>query len=296
MGNKKTKKYVGKKIAAKALALSMCVTALQPGAVKLSYAAEDDSKEARTWDFSNGVQNWVYDDSWRGDAKVTGSAEHDQAGQRLKVNLDYSEASGNGWAQTGVSISDEKGIDFKGYNQLSFDFYYNPSLTGDITIKAVAEEGGKAVLNDQMSSVSSLKAESKGNLNKVTFKFDIDGSSAEEISPKKLLLVIVGQNTDYKDAVYFDNISISYVSGYVNSTVKVQSSTALTGTDTALSVNGNAYNYADSIKLADPDADKNTKAVYQYLKAVGESSSVIYGHMEDQALKAGSKDLTLSDT
>lgn len=296
MGNKKTKKYVGKKIAAKALALSICVTALQPTAIKLSYAAEDDSKEARTWDFSNGVQNWVYDDSWRGDAKVTGSAEHDQAGQRLKVNLDYSEASGNGWAQTGVSISDEKGIDFKGYNQLSFDFYYNPSLTGDITIKAVAEEGGKAVLNDQMSSVSSLKAESKGNLNKVTFKFDIDGSSAEEISPKKLLLVIVGQNTDYKDAVYFDNISISYVSGYVNSTVKVQSSTALTGTDTALSVNGNAYNYADSIKLADPDADKNTKAVYQYLKAVGESSSVIYGHMEDQALKAGSKDLTLSDT
>lgn len=189
MGNKKIKKKpAAKKMATKALALSMCVTTLQSGMAPVSYAAEGDSKEARVWDFANGAQNWVYDDSWRGDAKVTGSAEHDQTGQRLKVNLDYSEASNNGWAQTGVSISDEKGIDFSGYNQLSFDFFYNPSLTGDITIKAVAEEDGKAVLNDQMSSVSSLEAEDAGNLKKVTFKFDIDGSSAGEVSPKKLFV------------------------------------------------------------------------------------------------------------
>ena len=29
----------------------------------------------RLWDFEDGTQGWVYDDSWKGDAQVTGSAE-----------------------------------------------------------------------------------------------------------------------------------------------------------------------------------------------------------------------------
>ncbi len=97
-----------------------------------------------------------------------------------------------------------------------------------------------------------------------------------------------------------DNIKIAKESeddkGYVDSTVKVETKTVVNGTDTVLTVNGENYNYTDTVKLVDEKADENTVALYQYLKAIGESSSVLYGHMEDTVLKAGSLNLSYSDT
>ncbi|MDK2965057.1 glycosyl hydrolase [Lacrimispora sp.] len=51
-----------------------------------------------------------------------------------------------------------------------------------------------------------------------------------------------------------------------------------------------------AVQLADPKADASTVALYQYLKAVGKSDMILYGHMEDTVLKAGASELTESDT
>lgn len=53
---------------------------------------------------------------------------------------------------------------------------------------------------------------------------------------------------------------------------------------------------AKAIQLVDSKADASTVGLYQYLKAVGESDLLLYGHMEDTILKAGSTHLTESDT
>lgn len=54
--------------------------------------------------------------------------------------------------------------------------------------------------------------------------------------------------------------------------------------------------YEIQLQLADPKADASVLALYQYLKAVGSSDRVLYGHMEDTLLKAGAENLSESDT
>lgn len=60
------------------------------------------------------------------------------------------------------------------------------------------------------------------------------------------------------------------------------------------SIQGTAL--ARNVKLVDGKAKKNTRQIYAYLKAVGKSDSVIYGHQDDTFQKAGSSNLTCSDT
>lgn len=53
---------------------------------------------------------------------------------------------------------------------------------------------------------------------------------------------------------------------------------------------------ASKISLADPKADASAKQLYVYLKAVGNSDSVIFGHQNDTFNKAGNASLSHSDT
>lgn len=50
------------------------------------------------------------------------------------------------------------------------------------------------------------------------------------------------------------------------------------------------------INLVDKDASGNVKVIYSYLEAVGKSESVIFGHQNDTWHKAGSKNLSNSDS
>lgn len=61
-------------------------------------------------------------------------------------------------------------------------------------------------------------------------------------------------------------------------------------------INGTKETYEMQLQLADPKADASVLALYQYLKAVGSSDGVLYGHMEDTLLKAGAENLSESDT
>ncbi|MBE9880978.1 glycosyl hydrolase [Enterococcus casseliflavus] len=138
-----------------------------------------------------------------------------------------------------------------------------------------------------------------GTLKKATIQFQLDSSYAKTETPEKLMLLIVGNSTDYKGSLWFDNIRLSAPAiedNYVNATIMAETRTQLSGQTKALTVNGQSIPYSTEIQLADPEADDSAKAVYQYLKAVGESDAVIYGHMEDTVLKAGTSELTYSDT
>ncbi len=53
---------------------------------------------------------------------------------------------------------------------------------------------------------------------------------------------------------------------------------------------------ASKISLVDAKADESAKQLYAYLKAVGNSDSVIFGHQNDTFNKAGNADLSASDT
>lgn len=292
------KKQVWKRLAslgaAAVLGLGMVLPAVPAG------AEEGDGKEAvqRLWDFADSTQGWVYDDSWMGDCEVTGGVSHDAEQEMLKVDIDFALEKDNGWCQSGISFSEDGGIDYSAYNTLSFDLYYDSAsyTTGQITIKAASDN----VFQEQMQGISTAPTEdAEGTLKKASFQFSCDEGYAASERPGKLMLLIVGNSTDYKGSLWFDNIRLSYVEEedvYVDATVPAQTQTSLYGDADGLTVNGATVNYAENVRLADPDADVQTVALYQYLKAVGESEGTIYGHMEDTVLKAGTSALSWSDT
>ena len=261
--------------------------------VRVVYAVETNNE--KVWDFSTGLEGWVYDDSWKGDANVTGSCSYDAIGKRLQVDVDYSLEQSNGWCQTGISISPEGGINYSSYNTLSLDLYYDTDAftTGQITVKV---DSGSA-FKDQMAGINSVESEVvEGNIKKATFTFQIADKNAVS---DKLLLLLVGNSTDYKGSLWIDNIRLYQVDetkDYIDVTQQVQTETSISETEDTLIVNVESIAYPNEVSLVDANADETTVATYQYLKAVGQSKGTIYGHMEDTVLKAGNSQLSNSDT
>ena len=59
-GKKRIKRRTYKKIIAKAMALSMCISIFQPGGTGIvAYAAEETNNSiVHSWDFEDGMQDW----------------------------------------------------------------------------------------------------------------------------------------------------------------------------------------------------------------------------------------------
>lgn len=274
----------------------LTVTPFPSGAVWAKPADVEEVK--RIWDFSDGTQGWVYDDSWAGDGyHGSGACEQDPDKEMLKISLDYSADVENGWSQTGISFTEEAGIDYSPYKVLNFDLYFDPEAytTGQLTIKAYSDN----VFQDQMCSMNQGVVEDVDGLKMVNLSLVCDTGIAKTEKPETLMLIIIGNNTDYKGDIWFDNIKLSNIKEekyLVDSTVLPETQTVLSTTGEALTVNGETCRYSDSVQLVDPEADPSVKALYQYLKAVGESDSTLFGHMEDTVLKAGAAPTSDSDT
>lgn len=260
--------------------------------------------DVKVWDFEdNTTQGWEFDKSWAADYK--GPAENVCSAEdgKLKVQMDYSQNTSDGWIQPAISISPEGGIDASGASALELEMYYdaNAMTTGNITLKPVSETDSVKLFKDQTLNIQNVTAEDVENgLKKAVFRFEVNTEEAAKTEkPDKLMILLVGNNTDYKGNLYFDNIRLYtpvVEDVYVDATVKAETQTAVSGSSDKITINGTDFNYASEAKLADPKADASAKALYQYLKAVGESDSTLYGHMEDTVLKAGSTELTYSDT
>ncbi len=310
-GDRSGKRYNREKSAADCglavtAAVILAFTAVCPPAGLLAYAAPGEGagmdaagQVVKRWDFSDGTQGWVYDDSWSGDSYI-GETEFawDKEKQMLKLSVDFSGSADNGYSQIGISLPSEDGLDCSQVGGLDFDFYYDETAysTGDFTIKAFADN----VFRDQSVIVSqSLPEDTGDSLMMVNVSLGSDAYYAGREHPKKLMLQIIGNNTDYKGDIRIDNITLrtkKLEPFLVESTVKAETATKLEGAAGSLTVNGSTVNYAENVRLADPAADAETVGLYQYLKAVGESDAALFGHMEDTILKAGDPAYTESDT
>ncbi len=253
---------------------------------------------ARVWDFEDGAQGWVYDDSWSGDSyKGGGGCEYDSEKGMLRLNLDYSLNTDNGYSQTGICLAEEEGIDYSPYKVLNFDLYYDPEAftTGKLSVKAFSNN----IFGDQSCSINETPSEDVDGLKLVNLSLDCDGKYTQREKPGKLMLLVIGEYTDYHGYIWLDNITLSNVKRekfLVESTVPVKTETVISGSGDGLTVNGSFFAYEKELKLADPGADPSVVALYQYLKAVGKSDATLYGHMEDTVLKAGAEGLSCSDT
>lgn len=282
-----------------AAALMMAIALAGSPVCSVTAFGEPEAGEvARVWDFEDGTQGWVYDDSWSGDSyKGGGSCEYDEEKGMLRLNLDYSLNTDNSYSQTGICLAEEEGIDYSSYKTLNFDLYYDPAAfsTGQLVVKAFSDN----IFGEQSCRVMEAPAEDVDGWKLVNLSLNCDEKYTQREKPGKLMLLIVGEYTDYHGYVWLDNITLSNVKRekfLKESTVLVKTETVISGSEGALSVNGKSFDYAKEVKLADPKADASTVALYQYLKAVGESDATLYGHMEDTVLKAGAADLSDSDT
>ena len=268
------------------------------GAV-LAAGPGSETEVSRSWDFSDGNQGWKYDDSWAGESYTgDGSCSWDEERQMLKVSLDYSGNTDNGWSQTGVNFTDSRGIDYAPYKVLSFDLYYDTGAfsTGQLTVKPYSDN----IFQDQMSNMNQAPAVDAGDERKmVTLSMLCDTAVTKKERPQTLMLLLIGNNTDYCGDIWLDNIKLSNIKEekyLVDATVRPDTGTRLSTTAAGLTVNGSVFPYETEVKLADENADASAVVLYRYLKAVGESDGTLYGHMEDTVLKAGAGDLSESDT
>ncbi len=110
----------GKKILAKTVALSMCVSLFQPGGGTkvLVHAAEETGNEIIKWDFEGSQEHgWNIPD---GDKNILS----DLGVTDGRLGATYKGDVNNSWNQAGIEIYPDSNTDFNGMDKVSFDFYY----------------------------------------------------------------------------------------------------------------------------------------------------------------------------
>lgn len=300
-----------KKIVAFSLATAMCMTDLSGTGVLggLFEVQAAETKETGTilksWDFTDGITGWYYGGTgW--EWQYTGADSDVEAAEgMLKANVDYSADGDKSWSQIGVCYGDTVGMSLAGADQVTFDFIYDSSImTGGFNVKVYSSAGVDSYVAIDLENAVEC-SELGGNWKKATAKITFDAISLSDV--KDWTMCLIGSNTTYKGAIYLDNISIEEATG-TEEDIYVDATKVATATPEELSIADNklnAYNatgdsettdIANEIALVDGNADANTQALYAYLKAVGDSDSVIFGHQNDTWHKAGSSELSNSDT
>ncbi|MBO5031735.1 MAG: hypothetical protein J6D08_07590 [Lachnospiraceae bacterium] len=266
--------------------------------VKLEDGREEGSTDSKTlmlWDFEDDIAGWYYDGTWDndGDNSVIWSEQY----QALEMNVDYSQNASSTWSEIKTSF---RGDDFKasGANALTLDFIYDADKmkAGSFKIKLFSNSG-----IDENAAVDFTGAEDyDGSLKRVKCTIRFDETDIED----GITLGIIGCETDYQGVVYLDNIALlaeekaAEEDIYVDATLEVtgqEMQVSIEGCNTLTTNNGNSV-LAQNITLADGDATDEAKQVYSYLKAVGETGCTIFGQQNNTSHKAGSANLSCSDT
>ena len=219
----------------------------------------------------------------------------------LAVSLDYTGYDTKDWSEAKVDYAHPTTVaSMNGYNTFKADLYYNPSLRtkGSFKVKLTCDELGvaKDVEVPEGTAVDDMDGWYKSE---VTVSFN-----TKDASFSKLTLGIVGYMTDYKGDVYLDNARFTQVTAddiYVDATVVAKKGNGITVAEDGRSIttaSGQKTAIADKVALVDAEAMDATKNLYAYIKAVGESDSVIFGHQNDTHKKSGATGdgFTNSDT
>lgn len=251
---------------------------------------------------SMSADNWSDGGAWDYlDAPKTITNETVGEKNFLKVGLDYSGYTDKGWSEAKLEYTHPETVaSMTGYNTFKADFYYKPDnkTAGGFKIKIYDETLG---LNNYLDVPVGTAVEGVAGLDgyyKSQFVLPIN---PKEASFEKLIFGIIGVNTDYKGDIYLDNVRFTQTKesdAYVDTTIKAQKGAGITVSEDGRilkTASGQEIAIAENVALVDADAIDATKQLYAYLKAVGESDSVIFGHQNDTHHKAGSGD-TNSDT
>nr|WP_294490414.1 glycosyl hydrolase [uncultured Anaerosporobacter sp.] len=258
------------------------------------------SEVVKEWTFDDGIGGWE-DAGWNHQyygAKPTTTADNGM----LRVDVDYSKDGAVSWSQLGVREWGD--VELLGVNKTTFDFYYDPAkLDGGFQIKQTiqykdpdAEDSYPSAMETYIAVNTEEAVDVEGGLKKVTVVLNFDPIKQDICC--NTVLCIVGVNTTYSGSVWIDNLKMIKESSMVEE-IYVDSTVAVSDKTKDITVVGNRLqttnkdgslqetNVVTDIKLVDKDAKDYTKGIYAYLQAMGDSSSVIFGHQNDTWHKAG---------
>ena len=239
--------------------------------------------------------NWTAEgatDNWQYTKKVEVSGLNLANSTLLELGLDYTDDSSFNWSEAKTDYLHATSIaSMSGYDCFKMDFYYKDSnrKKGGFTCKIFADKKtgidiDKYVNVGEGTEVTDIPELSGYKKAEVTISFDDQDKAFQ-----KLTLGIIGISTDYKGKVYVGNARFSQAADiYVNSSVspRTDKKGITVEADTIKTASGDTALDKD-VTLADPSADTIALQTYSYLKAVGESDSVIFGHQNDTHKKAG---------
>lgn len=238
-------------------------------------------------DFENAAggtnAGWAKEEGYKYDGNVTTSVAALNGSNQLKVGLDYSKNSTEGWSEAKIKKNIPGGIDVSAYNQLTFDLTY-PASFGGFKVKGFANNStsGTEIINKD-TAVEGTDAGNGMKKATVSIKFQ---PSKEKLTD--LTLGIVGVNTSFQGDVYIDNIVLSQY----DSSADFVDITSTPGAGTQ----ANTSQMPGDVVLADADATSTTKALYSYLKGLDSADQVLFGHQNDTHKCVGKNDGVYSDT
>ncbi len=231
-----------------------------------------------------------------GESKIENKTVGDK--KFLVATVDYSKNTNTGWSEPKFDyVHPEQVPSLKGYNAFVADVYYKPEdkTGGSFGVKLYAKSPitQKEIINSDAPVPEGEAVDIPGleGYYKAQFVMEkkFDGAF------QNLTFSIVGKNTDYVGEIYLDNMRFTKITApdiYVDSTIPVQKGAGVQVVDNGRNLqtaSGQKTPIAENVALVDARAIDATKNLYAYLKAVGESDSVIFGHQNDTHHKAGSK-------
>ena len=220
----------------------------------------------------------------------------------LVLSMDYTNDTAQGWSEAKFQYTHPSSVEIpNGYNAFVADIYYKPTdlSAGSLAVKILNNEGIKqdgSLPESEPTDIPGLEGYNKAEFE---LKFKVPKGTFEELT-----FGFVGKNTDFAGDIYIDNMRFTQLTTpdvYVDSTLLPEKGAGIKVVDDGRSIqtaSGNKVAIAEEVALADANANEATRNLYAYLKAVGESDSVIFGHQNDTHHKAGSagEGFSTSDT
>ncbi|SES78356.1 glycosyl hydrolase [[Clostridium] polysaccharolyticum] len=254
--------------------------------------------------FDNSAQGWYYGQGWEFNYHSADKSSVKQENGMLRVNCDFSKDAAETWSQLAACVWDNNGLNLTGANQTSLDFIFDRTLLkkGSFKLKLYSNDHIDTTADVDLADAEEVEGT---NLIKVPVHFYFEPlTDADKVND--LAVCIIGSSTDYAGPVYLDNVTVmkagEATSSYVNSTVKATGAkykqSVKDGVLTTFDKDGSEVKtkLATQVPVVDRKATDAVKQAYAYLKAIGSTDTVIYGHQDDTFAKAGSKDLSTSDT
>lgn len=238
-------------------------------------------------DFENAAQGtnggWTKEEGYKYDGDIITTVTALNGSNQLEVKLDYSKNSTEGWSEAKIKKNIAAGIDVSAYNLLTFDITYPSSFSG-FKVKGFANNSGSGTeIINKDTAVDGTDIGGGMKKAAVSIKFQPNKEKLTDLT-----LGIVGVNTSYQGSVYIDNIVLSQFDSSADFVDITSTPGAGTQADTS--------KMPGDVVLADADATATTKSLYSYLKGLGASNQVLFGHQNDTHKCVGKNDGVYSDT